>query len=978
MRRFVAGATFSVLLVFAARAQEPVIDSLVPNQTTAGRSTFTLRVTGAGFVRDQIIRLRTLDASPQQELVGSRVEWWRFGATTPITLPTTFISSTELNATVSSALVTNPGDVYIRVNNVRFTNATSQFVYFRINPRPQITTTSPLPVVVVGTVYRQLLAGTGGTPGYTWRISGGSLPSGLSLEISGVISGTPTTVGTSQFELTLEDTAGVTASRQFSLTVVSVLRLVTSSPLPPGVVGEAYSLQFQADGGTPTYQWRVVEGTPPEGLVLSAAGQLRGIPTQAGTFTFEVTVNDAGQQSTSRVFRITMAPRLVITSASPLPDAQVGEEYSFQATADGGTPGYSWRISAGTLPPGLSLNVGGLISGVPTILGAFQFELTLTDDAGATASSQFSLTVVTGPEIGTLSPLPMGVVGQAYSLQFQVIGGSPPYQWRVVAGSPPPGLALSATGQLSGTPTQTGTFTFQVSVIDGRQDSASMDFRVTITPRLEITSTSPLPDAQVGEVYSFPFAVTGGTPPYTWLFAGGSEPPEGLSLSEEGRLSGTPQTAGTFQFTISVFDTEEISSSKQFSLTVVPLLTIVTISPLPEGTVNAMYALNFEASGGIPPYTWSAIESSPPPEVSLADNGALTGTPTQEGTFTFQVRVVDSTNETFADGVFQLVVVRAALTIVTGPFLPPGAAGDPYSIPLEARGGTPEYSWTVVAGGPPQGVTLAEGGVLSGTPTAFGDFGFRVRVTDDAGETAEQNFAVSISAPPPPQASIQGLPPLSEPAQQPPFQMTLESPYPAAIEGRATLTFTPDAVVPTDDPAVQFTSGGRTLNFTVAPGETTAVVQDGQLAVQTGSVAGLIRVAAELSSSGVDLTPSPQPVQETRVQRAPPQIRSVDVSRTPGGFEVAVIGISTPREVTQAVFRFTPNPQADLRTPELPPIDISADFSDWYQSEASAAFGSAFRYRQSFTINGDANAVTGVTVILRNSQGDSQPATGNF
>ncbi len=691
-----------------------------------------------------------------------------------------------------------------------------------------------------------------------------------------------------------------------------------------------------------------------------------------------IQVQNVSYQTSSKTapFHINTPPRIDTTS---LLTGFVDQGYLVFLEASGGTGGYIWSVSAGELPPGLELDPGGVINGAPTTAGTYDLELTIADTVGVVASARFSLTVVTDVTILTRTPLAAGTVGTPYQLQFQAVGGTAPYQWRIVEGNAPPGLTMSNSGLLSGTPTHAGGYSFQVSVTDARQRTASAVFQVTIALEVAVTTESPLPGARVGEAYSTSLAAAGGTPPYTWTLDESSALPDGLALSAAGMLVGTPQSAGTSQFTVTVFDVQGASASKTFSLTIAPpQLAIVTTSPLPDGAVGTGYSATMQATGGVPPYTWSVVEGSLPPGLSLAADGTLSGTPSQDGTFVFQIQVSDGDpTNSVVSGLFQLVISRGAVAIVTAPYLPAGATGDPYQAALEATGGTPPYSWDVIVGSTPPGVDLASSGVLSGTPTGFGDFGFRARVTDAAGGTAEQNFAVTIAPPNPPQVSVQGLPAVSGPTEQPTFEVNLAAPYPVAIQGRATLTFAPDAVVPADDATVQFAAGGRTLDFTIAPGETTATVPDGELAIQTGSVAGVIRVSVELSSGGEDITPSPQPLQETRVDRAPPVIRSVQVSSVSGGFEVTIVGVSTPREVTQAVFQFTAASGSDLRTTEAT-VDVNSAFVTWYQDASSAAYGSAFTYRQPFTISGDSNAVTGVTVTLRNSQGDSDPATATF
>ncbi len=104
---------------------------------------------------------------------------------------------------------------------------------------------------------------------------------------------------------------------------------------------------------------------------------------------------------------------------------------------------------------------------------------------------------------------------------------------------------------------------------------------------------------------------------------------------------------------------------------------------------------------------------------------------------------------------------------------------------------------------------------------------------------------------------------------------------------------------------------------------------------------------------------------------------SIQVESTGSSFEVRIVGLSTPREVTQATFRFAAAAQANLQTTQLD-VPLSGTFTPWYESQESMQYGSTFLYVQPFTVQGESNAISSVTVTLSNSQGDSQPATASF
>src|SRR5439155_24039260 len=179
-----------------------------------------------------------------------------------------------------------------------------------------------------------------------------------------------------------------------------------------------------------------------------------------------------------------------------------------------------------------------------------------------------------------------------------------------------------------------------------------------------------------------------------------------------------------------------------FAITIIPAVTplsVTTNSPLPNGTVGSAYSLSLEASGGSPPYQWSG---SAPAGLSLAPNGAITGTLTTAGTFNFTATVTDDASRT-ANRNFRITINPAPLTITTTSPLSRGVFGTPYSQTLAASGGVPPYRWS---GSAPAGLSLSTSGVISGVPSAAANFSFTATVSDSS-STASRNFAIAIDRP---------------------------------------------------------------------------------------------------------------------------------------------------------------------------------------------------------------------------------------
>ena len=315
-------------------------------------------------------------------------------------------------------------------------------------------------------------------------------------------------------------------------------------------------------------------------MALSPAGVLSGTPTAAGTFTFAITVTDSSSpvQSATANFTLTIAAAAQITITLPqLPSGTLGIAYSQMFNASGGAAPYTWSISSGALPAGLSLSTAGVLSGTPTATGSFTFTVAVSDSSSPalTATASYTVVIAAGPVAITPPSLVPGQVGVTYSQTLVAAGGTAPYSWTVASGSLPAGLTLSTAGVLSGTPTTAGTFTFTATVTDSSspaQTATTGSLSVTIVPATLAITAPSLPSGQVNVAYNQALAATGGTAPYTWTVQSGTLP-AGLTLSTAGVLSGTPTSAGTYTFALTVTD----SSSPALTATTGTLT--VMISP---------------------------------------------------------------------------------------------------------------------------------------------------------------------------------------------------------------------------------------------------------------------------------------------------------------------------------------------------------------------------------------------------------------
>ena len=254
------------------------------------------------------------------------------------------------------------------------------------------------PAGTMGFAYSMTLNASGGQAPYSWSVNTGALPTGLSLNANtGVISGVPSSSGTSDFTMQVTDssTPSRTGNASFALVVNPQLSFSITS-LPDGVVGVAYNAIASVSGGTAPFTWTVASGGLPPGLTLtSATGAIAGTPTTAGGFGFGLKVTDSSTPSQTAKFfgGINIYPLLAITSTS-LPDGVVGSAYSTTLTASGGTGSYTWSISSGSLPGGISLDPStGILSGTPASAEQVSFTAQVTDTANPAQTATLPLTL---------------------------------------------------------------------------------------------------------------------------------------------------------------------------------------------------------------------------------------------------------------------------------------------------------------------------------------------------------------------------------------------------------------------------------------------------------------------------------------------------------------------------------------------------------------------------------------------------------
>ena len=263
-------------------------------------------------------------------------------------------------------------------------------------PQPALQiTTDTIPKATAGTPYTVTLAASGASS-FSWTISAGSLPPGVTLGSTGALAGTPTSAGTYTFTVRA-DAGGRSVSKQLQLVVAEKLT-ATVPAARTWEVGRPLQVAVGAAGGTPGYSWKLT-GTLPQhtGFVgdkgNGSTSYLQGVPAEAGTFSVVLTVTDSAGVSTQVTVTLAVAPKLQIRTFR-VGTARVGKPFRLVLLSAGGVGATQWTSSAGVLPQGLQLDpTTGVVSGKARRTGRFRFTIVASDSLGAKAAMTYTLRV---------------------------------------------------------------------------------------------------------------------------------------------------------------------------------------------------------------------------------------------------------------------------------------------------------------------------------------------------------------------------------------------------------------------------------------------------------------------------------------------------------------------------------------------------------------------------------------------------------
>jgi streptogramin lyase len=663
-------------------------------------------------------------------------------------------------------------------------NSLTQTVTITISPPLGITTLS-LPPATAGVLYNQSINVIGGaTPYANFAVSnfnGGTTGltaaaiTAMPMVGSFNISATPLGGGTVTFSVDVTDAANVSVARDFSITVNPPLVITPS--LPAGTAGTVYHQVLTVSGGGVPYTSLTVTNFNPgaTGLTVSdftaSAGAgtitISGTPTAAGTFSFTANVMDAIGAPLTKTYTVMVNPALTITPS--LPQGTAGTLYNHTITIAGGSTPYTTFGVTGFSAGGTGLTAANVVAnaaagtmvvnGTPTGAGTLTFTVNVTDSAGSSLTTPFTVTINPAPTIGTLGTTQWtsGIAGFPGALSLS--GGTGPFTLSF-AGLPT-GLSAALVGNtihISGTPvvtnpltngipaaTAAANFPGSVTIHDAAGAIVTRTFTISVNPApfIGMLTANQWTIGRAG--FNGILSVGGGTGGLTVTASSGL--PTGLAIALNGHtlgFTGTPTVAGTFAGSVTLHDALGAAITRTFNITINPNPAIGNLTTTQWTAGKSGFTGTMAISPGTAPFTVTGSSGLPPglTPVVVGSTIRFTGTPTTAGKYT-------AGTITLQDAAGAVVIKAVSITInppvvITTSSVPASALGHLYSAALITTGGTGAVKFALTAGSLPPGIQLHSDGTITGLARGMGTFTFTVTATDAVGATYSKQFTLAM------------------------------------------------------------------------------------------------------------------------------------------------------------------------------------------------------------------------------------------
>ncbi len=753
-------------------------------------------------------------------------------------------------------------------------------------------------------------------------------------------------VGTVQIQATqtgnTDFAAATSVNRSFIVSLGT--QTITFPQISNHMLGDApFSLNAVASSGLPVNY-----------VVTAGPAKVSGnVVTLTGTGTVSIQASQTGNATTyaaaipvTQSFTVAKATQTI--TFAPIQNRTLGDApFPLNATASSGLP-VSYAVISG--PATVSGNVV-TITGVGTVsIQAIQAGNATSYDPAAPVTQSFI--VATKMQTITFAPIPNHTVGDApFPLNATASSGLP-VSYAVTSGPATVSgnvVTITAAGMVSIQATQAGNATTYAA-------ASPITQTFTVSKGTQTITFAPIPNHAAADA---PFLLS-------------ATASSGLAILYS--VTDGPATIAGNVVTLTGSGTVQIQATQPGNTNYAaanPVSRIFTVSPQPQ-TITFPAIPNHTL--GEEPFPLSAIASSGLTVVYSVVSGPATvlgDTVTLTGAGAVVIKAAQAGNAIYAAA----LPVTRSFTISSSPptlasIAPAGGVVGSGATLITLTGAHFASTDIIELNGAAIVTNLVSSLELTAVvPASFLNMPGVGQITVFDSETKFTTTAQSFTVSPAPAITFSG-PSTTPPASQPSLTFKLVNPYPFAIAGSLSLAFTPSASNGVDDPAVQFSTGGRTLFYNIpALSQVTPAVQ-----IQSGTVAGVATVTLMVSSNGVNVTPANVIPIEIIIPPAVPMVTTASVTRSGTTLTVSMNGFSNTRELVTAMFHFTAVPGSTLTSPDIT-VQAATLFTGYFTSTASAAYGSSFVYEQNFALNEDASSIQNVTITLVNTVGDSIQVT---
>jgi PKD domain/Secretion system C-terminal sorting domain len=633
---------------------------------------------------------------------------------------------------------------------------------------------------------------------YSWAQISGPSTSSIANATSAQTAVNNLIAGLYTFELTVTDNAGAISKAQVKITV-------SSAGIQPPVANAGANQTIQlpvnqvaldgtgsaAPSGSITgYSWTQVSGPSSASWSAPTASKTNATALVAGTYVFQLTITDnnnakATDQVTITVTAAVNIPPVANAGASiiiDLPANTATLDGSKSSDADGSITTYSWSMVSGPNTPGSSGANSSTLSLTGLVAGQYSYQLTVTDNSGATATAQVKVTVVAQQNI-----LPVANAGSSITITLptntatldgtkssDADGTISKYSWTMISGPNTPAATGATTSTLSLSGLVAGQYVYQLTVTDNNGGSASAQVKITVvSPANKVPvanagndQTITAPASSVNLDGSASYDPDGTIASYSWVLKTGTGSIT-ISNGNTSKPSVAGLTPGTYSFQLTVTDNSGASSTALVTITVNSQPPVPNQAPVANAGNNqtitaptASIVLNgsssFDPDGTITKYTWTQV--SGPNTAVILGNGTVSPSVSGlvVGTYTFQLLVTDNDGATNTDQV--TVTVAPAVSKVN--LTPVANAGSDTTINLPTNsfqlnangsydpdGNIANYQWQEISGPNTAAATSMFGSQVDIGNLEAGLYEFEVTVTDNTGGKSTATVKITVDDP---------------------------------------------------------------------------------------------------------------------------------------------------------------------------------------------------------------------------------------